>query len=204
MVPWILHRGITKVKLKIIWKFNENTHRFDCPGSTIKWLITHKLLQNDIHSTCCYTSKNQWSVLCASSIVDLDLQLGLTTAFGLKVPIVSSGSIMPSVSEISSSCLGSVDSLRWRSLAKFSRGVGPSCLSSHAPGHSGRDSRGSIGLEVSKMADGSFWREDKQEDVGGTSVASWDATGIIGSSISIRAGIWVWSCLGLADSPFSF
>lgn len=133
-------------------------------------LIT--LLQNDIHSTCCYTSKNQWSVLCASSIVDLDLQLGLTTAFGLKVPIVSSGSIMPSVSEISSSCLGSVDSLRWISLAKFSRGVGPSCLSSHAPGHSGRDSRGSIGLEVSKMADGSFWREDKQEDVGGTSVAS--------------------------------
>lgn len=165
-------------------------------------LIT--LLQNDIHSTCCYTSKNQWSVLCASSIVDLDLQLGLTTAFGLKVPIVSSGSVMPSVSEISSSCLGSVDSLRWRSLAKFSRGVGPSCLSSHAPGHSGRDSRGSIGLEVSIMADGSFWREDKQEDVGGTSVVSWDAIGIIGSSISIRAGIWVWSCLGLADSSFSF
>lgn len=72
---------------------------------------------------------------------------------------------MPSVSEISSSCLGSVDSLRWRSLAKISRGVGPSCLSSHAPGHSGRDSGGSIGLEISIMADGSFWREDKQEDV---------------------------------------
>lgn len=103
--------------------------------------------------------------MCASSIVDLDLQLGLTTAFGLKVPVVSSGWIMPSVSEISSSCLGSVDSLRWRSLAKISRGVGPSCLSSHAPGHSGRDSGGSIGLEVSIMADGSFWREDKQEDV---------------------------------------
>lgn len=44
----------------------------------------------------------------ASCIVDLDLQLGLTTAFGLKV-VVSSGSIMPSVSEISISCLGSVD-----------------------------------------------------------------------------------------------
>lgn len=97
-------------------------------------LIT--LLQNDIHSTCCYTSKNQRSVLCASCIVDLDLQLGLTTACGLKVG-VSSGS----VSEISISCLGSVDSLRWRSLAKFSRGVGPSCLSSHAAGHSGRFGR---------------------------------------------------------------
>lgn len=41
MVPWILPRGIAKEKLKIISKFTENTHRFDCPGSTIKWLIAH-------------------------------------------------------------------------------------------------------------------------------------------------------------------
>lgn len=110
-----------------------------------------------------------------------------TSACGLKV-VVSSGSIMPSVSEISISCLGSVDSLRWRSLAKFSRGVGPSCLSSHAAGHSGRDSEGSTGLEVSIMADGSFWRGDKQEDIGGTSVASWDATGLNPWKFHIHTG----------------
>lgn len=122
---------------------------------------------------------------------------GLTTAFGSKVPVVSSGSIMPSVSsDTSSSCLGSVDSLRWRSLAKFSRGVGSSCLSSHAAEHSGRES---AGLEVSSMAVGSFWRYGKQEDVGVTSVTFWDATGILGSSKSMRAGIWVCSCWGLAE-----
>lgn len=39
---WILLRGIAKEKLKKkISKFTENTHRFECPGGTIKWLITH-------------------------------------------------------------------------------------------------------------------------------------------------------------------
>lgn len=64
---------------------------------------------------------------------------GLTTALcqlDLKVMIISSVSTMPSVSrEISSSCFGSVDSLRYTSLAKFSRGFD----SSHAAGRSGMD-----------------------------------------------------------------
>lgn len=57
---------------------------------------------------------------------------GLTTAlcqFELKVMIVSESR------EISSSCFGSVDSLRYTSLAKFSRGFD----SSHAAGRSGMD-----------------------------------------------------------------
>lgn len=64
---------------------------------------------------------------------------GLTTALcqlDLKVMIVSSVSTMPSVSrEISSCCFGSVDSHRYLSLAKISRGFG----SSHAAGRSGMD-----------------------------------------------------------------
>lgn len=64
---------------------------------------------------------------------------GLTTAlcqFDLKVMIVSSVSTMPSESrEISSSCFGSVNSLRYTSLAKFSRRFD----SSHAAGRSGMD-----------------------------------------------------------------
>lgn len=64
---------------------------------------------------------------------------GLTTALcqlDLKVMIVSSVSTMPSVSkEISSSCFGSVDSLRYISLAKFSRRFD----SSDAAGRSGMD-----------------------------------------------------------------
>lgn len=64
---------------------------------------------------------------------------GLTTAlcqFDLKVMIVSSVSTMPSESrEISSSCFGSVDSLRYISLAQFSTEFD----SSNAAGRSGMD-----------------------------------------------------------------